>query len=97
MNKHTHHINIHTHPPPRASPLSPRPPRAAFSRARWEHALAIGDGENDLPMLRRAGISVAMGNGGPAMRQAAMHVVGSNVDDGWSEAMEQFVLGVAVG
>lgn len=47
-------------------------------------------------MLRLAGTSVAMGNGGPAVRQAAMHVVGSNADDGWADAMEEFVLGVAV-
>lgn len=37
-----------------------------------------------------------MGNGAEAVRQAAMHVVGSNVDDGWADAMEEFVLGVAV-
>jgi hypothetical protein len=37
-----------------------------------------------------------MGNGGPAVRAAAQHVVGSNAEDGWVEAMERFVLNVAV-
>jgi hydroxymethylpyrimidine pyrophosphatase-like HAD family hydrolase len=48
-------------------------------------------------MLKRAGVSVAMGNGVQSVRQAAMHVVGSNADDGWADAMDRFVLGVAVG
>ena len=33
--------------------------------------LAVGDGENDLPMLRFAGMGVAVGNASPAVRQAA--------------------------
>eukprot|EP00967_Tisochrysis_lutea_P103903 scaffold157229_cov31-Tisochrysis_lutea.AAC.1 len=61
----------------------------------WEEALAIGDGENDLPMLARAGTSVAMGNAGERVRHAAMHVVGHNDEDGWAEAMERFVLNVS--
>jgi len=60
----------------------------------WEDVLAIGDGENDLPLLARAGTSVAMGNGGEAVRRAAQHVVGSNAQDGWAEAMERFVISV---
>ncbi|EOD09283.1 hypothetical protein EMIHUDRAFT_438121 [Emiliania huxleyi CCMP1516] len=61
----------------------------------WEDVLAIGDGENDLPLLARAGTSVAMGNGGEAVRRAAQHVVGSNAQDGWAEAMERFVISVS--
>jgi len=33
-----------------------------------------------------------MGNGGALVRSAAMHVVGTNSEDGWADAMEQFVL-----
>ena len=63
-------------------------------RLTWQDALAIGDGSNDLPMLEAAGTSVAMANGGDAVRAAAQHVVCSNDDDGWVEAMEKYVLDV---
>lgn len=59
---------------------------------RWEEALAIGDGANDLPMLREAGTSVAMGNAAEGVKAEAQHVVGSNAEDGWVDAMQRFVL-----
>ena len=59
---------------------------------RWEEALAIGDGANDLPMLRVAGTSVAMGNAAEGVKAEAQHVVGTNAEDGWAEAMQRFVL-----
>lgn len=40
--------------------------------------IAIGDGENDLPLFARAGLSVAMGNASAAVQQAADLVIGSN-------------------
>lgn len=54
--------------------------------------LAIGDGENDLEMLQLAGIGVAMGNAGTAVRAIANHVVASNDHNGVAEALEKFVL-----
>ncbi|MGQ9542050.1 MAG: Cof-type HAD-IIB family hydrolase [Armatimonadota bacterium] len=36
-----------------------------------ERVLAIGDGNNDIPMLRWAGYSVAMGNAKPAVKELA--------------------------
>lgn len=59
---------------------------------KWDEVLAIGDGGNDLPMLKAAGTSVAMGNGGEAVKAAAQHVVGTNGEDGWAEAMQRYVL-----
>merc|ERR1740124_981393 len=59
---------------------------------RWDEALAIGDGANDLTMLRAAGTSVAMGNAAGPVKAEAQHVVGTNAEDGWVEAMERFVL-----
>jgi Cof subfamily protein (haloacid dehalogenase superfamily) len=56
--------------------------------------MAIGDGENDVEMLRLAGIGVAVGNAMPVAKAAADVVVGSNNDDGVAEAIERFVLGV---
>ncbi len=54
--------------------------------------LAIGDGPNDVPMLRWAGISVAMANAPDRVRRVARHVVPSNGDDGVAVALENFVL-----
>ena len=54
--------------------------------------MAVGDGENDLELLRMAGLSVAMGNAADAVKAAADAVVGSNEDAGVAEAIERFVL-----
>jgi hydroxymethylpyrimidine pyrophosphatase-like HAD family hydrolase len=54
--------------------------------------MALGDGENDVEMLRLAGLGVAVGNAGPAARAAADVVVGSNDEDGVAQAIERFVL-----
>jgi Cof subfamily protein (haloacid dehalogenase superfamily) len=55
--------------------------------------LTIGDGTNDIPMLKAAGFSVAMGNGNEAVKAAANAVTGSVDDDGFAAAMERYVLG----
>jgi Cof subfamily protein (haloacid dehalogenase superfamily) len=39
---------------------------------------AIGDGGNDVAMFERSGLSIAMGNASPEVRQAADFVTGSN-------------------
>lgn len=55
-----------------------------------EECIAFGDGENDIPMLRRAGIGVAMGNAG-AMVQAQADYISSSVDeDGIVRAIAHF-------
>jgi len=43
-----------------------------------EAVIAMGDGENDLPLFAQAGLSVAMGNASAAVQQAADMVIGSN-------------------
>jgi len=54
--------------------------------------IAIGDGNNDLSMIRFAGLGISMANGSPEVRAAADHVTGSNMDDGVAEAVERFIL-----
>ncbi|MCX7623550.1 MAG: HAD family hydrolase [Thermomicrobium sp.] len=54
--------------------------------------LAVGDGENDLPLLRRAGLGVAMGNAPEHVRAQAGAVVRGHDEDGVVEALERFVL-----
>jgi hydroxymethylpyrimidine pyrophosphatase-like HAD family hydrolase len=56
------------------------------------HTLAIGDGNNDLPLFRAATLKVAMDNGAEALKQAADHVVASVTQDGFAEAIQKFVL-----
>ena len=57
-----------------------------------EETLAIGDSGNDLPMLRAAGVSVSMGNASDAVKAACDHVTGACVDDGFADAVYNFVL-----
>eukprot|EP00850_Spirogloea_muscicola_P001714 SM000006S19479 [mRNA] locus=s6:988371:991011:+ [translate_table: standard] len=54
--------------------------------------MAIGDGENDIEMLKMAGFAVAMGNAVEALKKVAHHVTLTNDNDGLAVAVEQFVL-----
>ena len=54
--------------------------------------MAVGDGLNDLEMVRGAGIGVAMGNAVPRVKEAADAVVRGNDEGGIVEAFERFVL-----
>ena len=54
--------------------------------------MTIGDGINDIPMLRAAGFSVAMGNGVDAVRAAAWAVTDDCENDGFAKAIERYVL-----
>jgi HAD superfamily hydrolase (TIGR01484 family) len=52
--------------------------------------LAVGDGENDLPLFAWAGRSVAMGQAPPDVRAAADEVTGSVAHDGAAELLERW-------
>jgi len=54
--------------------------------------MALGDSFNDLDMIRRAGIGVAMGNAPPPVRAGADYVTGTNDEDGVGHAIRRFVL-----
>jgi Cof subfamily protein (haloacid dehalogenase superfamily) len=53
----------------------------------------IGDMENDIPMLLRAGFSIAMGQASNEVKAAAKAVTGSNAEEGFAMAMYRLVLG----
>ena len=57
-----------------------------------EEIIAFGDGENDLDMLRFAGIGVAMGNAEVAVKEAADFVTADIDDDGIAKALRHFGL-----
>jgi hydroxymethylpyrimidine pyrophosphatase-like HAD family hydrolase len=53
--------------------------------------LAVGDNDNDVPMILWAGVGVAMGNASPAARAAADWVAPPVAEDGAAAALEKFV------
>lgn len=53
-----------------------------------KQVIAFGDAENDIPMLREAGIGVAMGNAADTVKAAADYVTRSNNEDGIAAALE---------
>lgn len=54
--------------------------------------MAFGDAENDIPMLRQAGIGVAMGNAADAVKAAADYITLSNNEDGIAAALERLLV-----
>jgi hypothetical protein len=49
--------------------------------------LAVGDGENDLPMLKLAGLGVAVANAAETVRRAVAHVTRAPYGAGVAEAI----------
>ena len=59
-----------------------------------EETMAIGDAYNDLPMLKAAGTSVAMGNAFPEVKKAADYETLSCTENGLEVAIYRYVLGM---
>ena len=55
-----------------------------------EETMSFGDGGNDVPMLRHAGIGVAMGNAADDVKQHADYVTSSVDEDGIMNALLHF-------
>lgn len=56
-----------------------------------EQIVAIGDDVNDVPMIRHAGLGVAMGNAKPEVLEVAKRVIRRNDEDGLAEFLEELV------
>lgn len=54
--------------------------------------MAIGDGENDIEMLKIAGWGVSMANGSELTKAAANAQTASNDEDGAAEAIYRYIL-----
>jgi hydroxymethylpyrimidine pyrophosphatase-like HAD family hydrolase len=46
----------------------------------------------DIPMLKVAGLSIAMGNAAETVKAAAMVITGTNDEAGWADAIRTYVL-----
>lgn len=67
---------------------------AEYCNIKREEIIAIGDWDNDIPMLKYAGLGIAMDNGSKATKEAADYITKSNVEDGVAYALEKFILNV---
>ena len=56
-----------------------------------DRVICMGDSNNDLPMLRYAGMGVAMGNAADNVKEQADFVTGSNDEDGIVSIIERFM------
>lgn len=57
-----------------------------------EETMGFGDGGNDLTMMKKAGVGVAMGNAEEEIKEASNYVTASNDEDGVAWAIEKLVL-----
>ena len=57
-----------------------------------EEVMAMGDGENDIEMLKFAGLGVAMENASEDVKKVANVVTTSNNEDGVANAIEKYIL-----
>lgn len=56
-----------------------------------DKVICIGDSYNDLPMLRRVGLGVAMGNAQEEVKEAADFITDSNDEDGIVKVIKKFM------
>ncbi|MBQ9267383.1 MAG: HAD family phosphatase [Clostridia bacterium] len=54
--------------------------------------IAIGDNINDIPMVKNAGLGVAMANGADQLKELADVIAPSNDEDGVAEIVEKYIL-----
>ncbi|MCI9046006.1 MAG: HAD family hydrolase [Hungatella sp.] len=57
-----------------------------------EETMAFGDGENDLSMMEKAGIGIAMENGEASLKNKADYIAPCNDDAGVGQMLEKMVL-----
>jgi len=55
------------------------------------HVAAVGDGLNDLEMLKEVGLGIAMGNAAESVKSAAKWVTGTNDEEGVAKAVARLI------
>lgn len=58
-----------------------------------EEIMACGDGDNDIDMVKEAGLGVAMDNAEDRVKAVADYITESNDEEGVAKAIERFALG----
>ncbi len=64
---------------------------AAHQGIRIEETMALGDGGNDIPIVERAGIGVAMGNANDSLKAIADYVTDPVDENGVYHALKHWV------
>lgn len=64
---------------------------ASYLNIDIKDTMAIGDGYNDIEMIRDAGIGIAMGNAADEIKAVSDYIVASNNEDGIFEAIDKYV------
>lgn len=59
---------------------------------RSDEIMCIGDNENDISMIKYAGLGVAMANAISEVKEVADYVTESNKEDGVAQAIQKFIL-----
>jgi HAD-superfamily hydrolase, subfamily IIB len=57
-----------------------------------ENVIAVGDSYNDIPMIKQAGLGIAMENAVDALKQEAAYITKSNNDDGIVDIINKFII-----
>jgi transaldolase len=65
---------------------------ARYLKLPLDRIAAVGDQPNDVLMFERAGVSVAMGNASDDVKRRATFVTSSFADEGFANAIDQFIL-----
>lgn len=58
-----------------------------------EDTISLGDSENDIAMIKTAGLGVAMANAMPKVKEVADYIADSNDNDGVAKVIQKFCLG----
>lgn len=64
---------------------------AKYLGLKREETMGIGDGENDISMIQKSGIGVAMGNGEEILKEHAYFITDTNDNHGVAEAIKKLV------
>jgi transaldolase len=84
-----HYLDV-THPSANKGVVIERLSR--YLKIPMERIAVLGDQPNDVLMFRKSGLSIAMGNASDEVKQQANVVTTSFVEEGFANAVEQFIL-----
>lgn len=65
---------------------------AKYYNIERNEVMAIGDWDNDIPMIEYAGFGVAMGNASDGLKERADFITKSNEENGVAYALQKFIL-----